>query len=141
MGRKPSAATLYKRSVTYPDYILNGIIPYMETIIDEVKPILENVSDITKEQWEILYKHAIKFCEISEVPDFQFISTFHKSRIESVKYKKEHSSYYESVAFRHVMYALNKLNMEKDGNTEFHQFYMYNAALHIFYFVACPEKI
>jgi len=140
MGRKPSAATLYKRSLTYPGYILDNIIPYMESISDNVKEIFQKGHDIDKSDWEILKSYAVRFCELSESVD-NMMNTFNINRIKDVKYKKEHSSYYNVVAYDHVKYAMNKLNTDTGDNTSMHQFCMYNAALHIFFYVICPEKI
>jgi len=146
MGRKKSAATLYKESLTYDDYVLNGVVPFMKSESERLITVFDKYmvnKNIDKSDWEYLRGCAEKLANISEC-DESFMNPFNKKKLLDIKYKEKHSSYYEVVAESFAKFFLNKIHaVDNSESSDVNQnaYFLFAAAKHLYMFVACPEKI
>ena len=129
----------------FKPFILNKLVPYFESIIFEIRPIIEQyieTKEISKENWNVLKKYVEALCDKYEEKP---LLSFDKKIVEGVKYTTNHTTLYQIRTLDHCKYMLEHINtaMEYKNDEKMNRYYLselYVAAEHLFFFIITKEK-
>ena len=130
----------------FQDYILNGIIPYIEENLQTIETIISafnETTEISKEDWTTLYNIADHLCDIS---DGKALLAFDRRYMTGKYTKSEHSVHYKVLTKEYGTYMYNhiqrakELNKDDEKELKFYQAALYLVAQHLFFFVNVKEK-